>query len=234
VAASALSISVHVLRVFTDEVGAFGNLLGVVDGALVSPDQRLRVAARLGYSETVFIDDPAIGRIRIFTPAVELPFAGHPTVGTAWWLRERGFDVERLLTPAGPVEVSRDETLTWIRARADWTPRFAWREMPDPRMVEAADPSSYTSGLHYLWAWVDQTGGRVRSRMFAPEMGIVEDQATGAAAIALTVLQQRDLDITQGRGSRLYTKSDGDGWARLGGRVASEPMRIIEALNFSV
>jgi predicted PhzF superfamily epimerase YddE/YHI9 len=229
VAASALSIGVHVLRVFTDEIGAFGNLLGVVDGALVSPDQRLRVAARLGYSETVFIDDPAIGRIQIFTPAVELPFAGHPTVGTAWWLREQGYDAQRLLTPAGPVEVSQDETLTWIRARSDWTPQFAWHEMPDPGMVEAADPSNFAGGLHYLWAWVDQTGGRVRSRMFAPEMGIVEDEASGAAAIALTVLQQRDLDITQGRGSRLYTKSDGDGWARLGGRVASDPMRTISA-----
>jgi predicted PhzF superfamily epimerase YddE/YHI9 len=227
VAASALSISVHVLRVFTDEVGRFGNLLGVVDGALVSPEQRLRVAARLAFSETVFIDDPVAGRIQIFTPAVELPFAGHPTVGTAWWLRDRGFDTERLLTPAGPVEVSQDQTLTWIRARSDWTPQFAWHEMPDPRMVEAADPSSYTSGQHYLWAWVDRTEGRIRSRMFAPEMGIVEDQATGAAAIALTVRQQRDLDITQGRGSRLYTKSDGDRWARLGGRVGSEPMRTI-------
>jgi predicted PhzF superfamily epimerase YddE/YHI9 len=227
VAASSVSISVSVLRVFIDEAGSFGNLLGVVDGAVVSPDQRQQVAAEVGYSETVFIDDPALGRMQIFTPAVELRFAGHPTIGTAWWLRQQGYDPAQLLTPAGPVAVSRDETLTWIRARSDWTPQFTWHELPDPAAVGAADPSSFPSGQHYLWAWVDRTAGSLRSRMFAPDMGIVEDEATGAAAIAFTALQKRDLDITQGRGSRLYTRWDGGGWARLGGRVASEPVRII-------
>jgi predicted PhzF superfamily epimerase YddE/YHI9 len=229
VAASTASIGVNVLRVFTDEAGAFGNLLGIVDGALVPPDQRQRAAAQVGYCETVFIDDPVIGRMQIFTPAVQLPFAGHPTIGTAWWLRQQGYDAERLLTPAGPVEVARDETLTWIRARADWTPQFAWHEIAGPDAVEAADPSSYSSGQHYLWAWVDETAGRVRSRMFAPEMGIVEDEATGAAAIGFTALQKRDLDITQGRGSRIYTRWDGGSWASIGGRVTSGPLRTIPA-----
>ena len=40
----------------------------------------------LGFSETVYVDDPDTGQLRIFTPAAELPFAGHPLVGTAWLL----------------------------------------------------------------------------------------------------------------------------------------------------
>ncbi len=215
----------NVVRVFTNEVGEFGNLLGIVDGSVVPPDERQRVAAAIGFSETVFIDDPVAGRVQIYTPAVELPFAGHPTVGTAWWLRQQGYDAERLLTPAGSLEVTRDGVLTWIRAHTGWTPQFTWHEMADATAVLAADPSSWTSGQHYVWAWVDEPAGTLRSRMFAPTMGIVEDEATGAAAIALTALQRRDLDITQGQGSRIHTRWDGDGWARIGGRVVGEPPR---------
>jgi predicted PhzF superfamily epimerase YddE/YHI9 len=63
--------------------------------------------------------------------------------------------------------------------------------------------------------------------MFAPDFGIVEDEATGAAAIGFTGLQGRDLDITQGRGSRIRTRWEGDGWASIGGRVLSEPSLVL-------
>ena len=43
--------------------------------------------------------------MRIFTPAAELAFAGHPTVGTAWLLRESGRPVAALHPPAGEVRV---------------------------------------------------------------------------------------------------------------------------------
>jgi predicted PhzF superfamily epimerase YddE/YHI9 len=229
VTASSAILTVNVLRVFVDESGEFGNLLGIVDGEDVSSDQRQQVAAALGYSETVFVEDPDIGQVQIFTPAVELPFAGHPTVGTAWWLRRQGHGAARLLTRAGPVDVTHEETLTWIRARAGWTTPFEWHEMPDQQAVDRADPADYPGGPHYLWAWVDQATGRLRSRMFAAAFGIIEDEATGAAAISFTDLQERDLDITQGRGSRIYTRWEGEGWARLGGRVVSEPSRTIAA-----
>jgi predicted PhzF superfamily epimerase YddE/YHI9 len=101
--------------------------------------------------------------------------------------------------------------------------------MPDQQAVDRADPADYPGGPHYLWAWVDQATGRLRSRMFAAAFGIIEDEATGAAAISFTDLQERDLDITQGRGSRIYTRWEGEGWARLGGRVVSEPSRTIAA-----
>ncbi|HWC07710.1 MAG TPA: PhzF family phenazine biosynthesis protein, partial [Solirubrobacterales bacterium] len=73
---------VHVLRVFTGEDGRFGNPLGVfLDGAAVPLDERQAVAANLGFSETVFVDDRRRGACRIFTPGSELGFAGHPSVG---------------------------------------------------------------------------------------------------------------------------------------------------------
>ncbi|MEV8060236.1 PhzF family phenazine biosynthesis protein, partial [Streptomyces antimycoticus] len=77
-----------VLKVFCGPYGRGGNELGVVrDGAaVVGEAERQRVAARLGFSETVFVDDPERGVVDIYTPSVRLPFAGHPLVGTAWLL----------------------------------------------------------------------------------------------------------------------------------------------------
>lgn len=105
-----MAIDVTVLRVFTDPDGKYGNPLGVVDNSTVTPADRQRIATELGYSETVFIDLPQPGAnsagAHIFTPVAELPFAGHPTVGASWWLREKGLPVNTLRVPAGilPVE----------------------------------------------------------------------------------------------------------------------------------
>ena len=70
-------------------------------GGEVAPGLRQAVAADLGLSEVVFVDDAQRGEIRIFTPAVELDFAGHPSVGTAWMLD--GLDA--LQTQAGELPV---------------------------------------------------------------------------------------------------------------------------------
>ena len=86
---------VDVVRVFTDEDGGFGNELGIVESSERTRDREQQLAAALGFSETVFVDDvtEARARIRIFTPAGELPFAGHPSVGVAWWFAQRGIPV---------------------------------------------------------------------------------------------------------------------------------------------
>lgn len=123
-------VGVEVLRVFTDDQGCYGNPLGVViDGAAVSdPQERQKLAAALGFSETIFVDDVEHGRIRIFTPAVELPFAGHPTVGAAWILaRERGYPADVLETPAGIVPTWGDGQVVWVRGALASTPPW-WQE----------------------------------------------------------------------------------------------------------
>src|ERR1700712_1147761 len=128
-----MALDVTVLRVFTNASGDYGNPLGVVDASLVAPADRQRVATELGYSETILIDLPSPNAntttARIFTPAVELPFAGHPTVGASWWLKERGTPVNTLRVPAGIVQVSYDQhpdgEFTAISARAEWAPDFS-------------------------------------------------------------------------------------------------------------
>ncbi|WP_280270663.1 PhzF family phenazine biosynthesis protein [Nocardia wallacei] len=218
---------VEVVRVFTDATGRFGNPLGIARAADVVDVDHQALAARAGYSETVVVEPPVqdSARMRIYTPAIELPFAGHPTVGTAWWLSEQGTPVKVLEVPAGPVAVTPVEGLTWVQARAEWAPAFRFHEFDDPALVATLDPADFPDGQHYVWAWTNEARGAVRTRMFAPAMGIAEDEATGAAAIALTAQLRRGLIITQGQGSQLFTEWDSDGWVRLGGRtVADHPV----------
>ena len=103
------------LDVFTNR--AFeGNPLAVVTDAQGLSDRDMQAVAReFNLSETVFVlppDDPAhAARLRIFTPLSELPFAGHPTVGTAVLLANReGMEKGAMVleTQAGAVEVDVD------------------------------------------------------------------------------------------------------------------------------
>ncbi|EXG80472.1 putative epimerase, PhzC/PhzF [Cryptosporangium arvum DSM 44712] len=217
---SGMSIEVHELLVFPGPDGTAGNPLGVVlDGASVLRADRQGVAAELGYSETVFVDDAATGAITIFTPAVELPFAGHPTVGTAWLLAREKAPVDALRPPAGTVAVRYETDLTWVTARPEWTPKFDFRQLGS-----AAEVENYplpTEGQQYVWAWIDEAAGIVRSRSFPVDMGIQEDEATGAAAVALVGKLGRRVEIHQGVGSVLIAGPTGDGAVELGGRTTA-------------
>ena len=225
-----MGVDVSVLRVFTDADGRYGNPLGVGDAAAIPVAGRQPLATELGYSETVFVDLPAAGstcaHARIFTPATELPFAGHPTVGAAWWLRERSTPIRTLQVPAGIVQVRYPGDLTVVVARAEWSPEFAVHELPSAAEVMAADPDDYADdAYHYLWAWLDRAGGHIRSRMFANELGVPEDEATGSAAARMTDHLSRDLTITQGKGSQIFTTWDPQGWVQIAGRVVSDGVR---------
>jgi trans-2,3-dihydro-3-hydroxyanthranilate isomerase len=102
--------------VFTDTPLA-GNQLAVFTDARGLGDERMRRLAReTNLSETVFVLPPERGghaRIRIFTPAVELPFAGHPVLGTAFVLAAP-MQLGQITLEAGigpvPVELERDES----------------------------------------------------------------------------------------------------------------------------
>ena len=224
-------VRLHVLRVFCDEDGEWGNPLGVfLDGAEVPVSERQRVAHELGFSETVFVDDAARGEIRIFTPGLELPFAGHPTVGTAWLLASEGGAVEALRPPAGEVAVRGEGELTYVVARPEWSPPWELIQLGSPAEVDALDgPPGGREDEIYLWAWADEEGGVVRSRCFSLADGVGEDEATGSAAIMLATELGRELTIHQGEGSLLYARplgrGTGRGWRscrpRRGPRVSS-------------
>jgi predicted PhzF superfamily epimerase YddE/YHI9 len=219
----------HVLRVFCDDTGEHGNPLGVfVDGASMPAARRQEIARDLGFSETVFVEDRRAGALRIFTPAAELPFAGHPHVGTAWLLAELGEPPEVLRPPAGEVGVRREGGLTWISAEPAWAPPIGFEELSGPEAVDALDAADAPSAQSYAWAWIDRAAGTVRARSFAPDLGIAEDEATGAAAIALSAQLRRDLEIHQGRGSVLHARACGGGRVEVGGRCALDETRTYE------
>jgi predicted PhzF superfamily epimerase YddE/YHI9 len=218
--------TLHVLRVFCAADGSGGNALGVfLDGAAVPEAERQSVAHELGFAETVFVDDAGQGELRIFTPRIELALAGHPLVGTAWLLRETRQPVEALRPPAGEVAVRFAGELTFIAGRAEWAPYFDFLEVGSPAKVEAIDGAPDGYGDVGVWAWLDRDAGTIRERVFAPEEGIPEDEATGAAAMRLVTLLGRELEIRQGRGSTIYASPLGHGVAEIGGRVVLDEVR---------
>jgi trans-2,3-dihydro-3-hydroxyanthranilate isomerase len=100
--------------VFTD-TPLQGNQLGVFTDAREIPEDELQPIAReLNFSETVFVYSPSAGghaRMRIFTPVQEIPFAGHPTLGTAFVLAQpMQLEEIRLETGSGvvPVRLERE------------------------------------------------------------------------------------------------------------------------------
>ncbi|MGW7680234.1 PhzF family phenazine biosynthesis protein [Kribbella sp. NPDC054772] len=220
-------LPVEVVRVFTDPDGRFGNPLGIVDGRLVPETDRQRVAAELGYSETVYVDDAATGTLRIYSATGEMAFAGHPTVGAAAWLHTHGHPVDTLHVPAGPIPVTRSGDLYAVRADSTWGSAWDWHHLSSPEEVLAAEPASYSAGHTFLWAWQDESAGIIRARAFAPAMNVEEDEATGSAVTQLTAHLARDLLVVQGAGSQLHTTHEPPAHATVGGRVLAAASRTI-------
>jgi PhzF family phenazine biosynthesis protein len=100
--------------VFAD-VAYLGNPVAVVlDGEGLSTEQMQRFAAWMNLSETTFVTPPTVAAadyaLRIFTPSTELPFAGHPTLGTCHaWLSASGTDKDRVIQEckAGTIPIRR-------------------------------------------------------------------------------------------------------------------------------
>src|SRR4051812_6744899 len=87
-------IAYEVVDVFTTSRFGGNPLAVILDARGIADALMQRIAAEFGYSETTFVlppDDPQhTARVRIFTPTAEVPFAGHPNVGTAFVLARRG------------------------------------------------------------------------------------------------------------------------------------------------
>ncbi|HEY8309093.1 MAG TPA: PhzF family phenazine biosynthesis isomerase, partial [Gemmatimonadaceae bacterium] len=88
------SYAFHTLDVFTDTIFGGNPLAVLTDARGLSTEQMQRITREFNLSETVFVFPPEDAahtkRVRIFTPGRELPFAGHPTVGTAFLLAATG------------------------------------------------------------------------------------------------------------------------------------------------
>jgi trans-2,3-dihydro-3-hydroxyanthranilate isomerase len=208
--------SVHVLRVFT-RGGEGGNHLGVVNDCIGLDDEMMQqIAADLGFSETAFVDwqpgEPPV--VRIFTPGMELPFAGHPLVGTGHVMGRMGpGGVDRLRCGIGEVGLRFEGDVTWVQtgplgevaagddlvalagAAGVPAPIAAYRVMmPLEYLIFVVDSEDAVASVapdlgvladHFGVLIAHRRGGAARVRFFAPAAGVPEDPATGSAAVAL-------------------------------------------------
>jgi trans-2,3-dihydro-3-hydroxyanthranilate isomerase len=190
-----------VADVFTD-VPLAGNQLAVFTDARAIPEETLQPLAReIGFSETVYVlpaEDPdADVRIRIFTPGRELPFAGHPTLGTAFVL---GGPLQKMVlrieTGAGvvPVELERDG------------PRivFGWMEQPIPAWSLVAEPEAILSAVG-----VEGSGLPVERYDLGP--GHVYIELESPEAVAALQPDFAALAVATPDGANLFARDDG-GW----------------------
>jgi trans-2,3-dihydro-3-hydroxyanthranilate isomerase len=280
-----------------------GNPLAVIfDGEGLGDERMQAIAREMNLSETVFVlppENPAhTARIRIFTPGRELPFAGHPTVGTAIALAERhadsrGVDVVSVLEEnVGPVRcVVRAASGAALFTEFD-LPKLSVQQaftidteaLADALCLNAADigfenhrVSLWSAGVPFLMVPVRdrQAAGAIRfnpmlwqaaaaasgpetappiyaycrggedhtasfhARMFAPDMGISEDPATGGAVAAMSgaihhfdsladghhaLMIEQGLEI--GRRSHIHLHIDADGGKIVRARIGGEAIRI--------
>jgi trans-2,3-dihydro-3-hydroxyanthranilate isomerase len=240
-----MALPLHTLDVFTDRRFG-GNPLAVVREADdLDTGQMQAIARELNLSETVFVltpHNPAhSARVRIFTPERELPFAGHPTIGTAVLLADlraplvngerdaivaieetigivrvgvrlrKGqaafaeFDAPRLpeMLPAPPPRDRIADALGLLPREVGFenhTPQcfsagnaFAFvpvsgldamaRARIDRRYWDDVFPGSVVGGVYLYTRECMHSGSAFHARMFAPQLGVPEDPATGAAAV---------------------------------------------------
>lgn len=247
----------YVLRVFTRD-GEGGNHLGVVtDVSGLSEQSMQNTATELGFSETIYIDwrDRETPTVRIFTPARELPFAGHPLVGASYVLNELGpGGVDTVECGIGQVTIGVDPERAWFETELTQpvrseTPSHGAKaanvvEMPLPYTlleyglgyeIEELDPETDWPDMCLAWAATGEN--TVKARFFARDAGVVEDPATGSAATALAaVLQSRGQaangrTIYQGEEMGFPSQIDvawADGRVKVIGSVAKDEVRELE------
>jgi PhzF family phenazine biosynthesis protein len=129
----------RIVNVFTQgRVALSGNPLCVFERAQSLDTARMQaLALQFNLSETTFIlpSERASARVRIFTPTYEMPFAGHPTLGTAQVCRSLGLGGDRLTLEmtAGIISVQASGERWTFQAKAP-----TWRELQEPRLTVAA------------------------------------------------------------------------------------------------
>lgn len=144
-----------------------GNPVAVFTAGQDVPESLMQdIAREMNLSETVFVlpSTVADAKVRIFTPTVELPFAGHPVLGTAYVLGQSSdTSVIRLETGAGvvPIDLTRENGQITLGRMSQPVP--TWREFPDAGELLAAlgvrysvlPVEIYDNGAHHLYVMLD-------------------------------------------------------------------------------
>jgi trans-2,3-dihydro-3-hydroxyanthranilate isomerase len=132
-----------VADVFTDRPLAGNQVAVFTDGSAIPAELMQKVAREFNLSETVFVLAPESGgdaRVRIFTPQIELPFAGHPILGTAFVLAELDPSLSsvRLETGAGTITLTVDRNPGSVLSGRFSQEIPRWRLYPEPESLLAA------------------------------------------------------------------------------------------------
>jgi trans-2,3-dihydro-3-hydroxyanthranilate isomerase len=145
-------LTFHIVDVFAEQKYA-GNQLAVFRrAAVLSSDEMLRIAREMHFSETTFIlsDEPRDGHfdVRIFTPGEEVPFAGHPTLGTAHIIRNEilsgKVDTVTLNLKVGPIVTTFAED------------GYCWMKQIEPTFSQQHTPQSLAPVLGLDVADIDE------------------------------------------------------------------------------
>jgi len=185
----------------------FGNPVAVVLGADgMDEEQMQRIAAWTNLSETTFVLEPTVGqpayRLRIFTPEHELPFAGHPTIGSCHAVLEAGIVdaaggrlVQECEAGALPLRIDGDEAQRTIFVEAP--PAVAKGEFPERigafsvalgcQVTGSSPPAAFQNGPNWLFVRVEDQD---TVKTLKPDMQAItrlshELSISGIAAFAL-------------------------------------------------
>jgi PhzF family phenazine biosynthesis protein len=168
-----------------------GNPVAVVIGAeALDSAQMQRIAGWTNLSETTFIlkSDNADYRLRIFTPRQELPFAGHPTIGSAHAALEAGFVARKKKLvqecAAGPIELSiEDDGRIFLKGPV---PRLQRLETPMPSIPLLPGSNILKVNVGPVWVVGEMSDARALAAL-KPDMTALAEWSTALGVTGATV-----------------------------------------------
>lgn len=222
-----MKVTTYIFRVFTDHLRNFGNPVAIIldeEGEL-DLENRLRIANKINFSETVFVNNITKRDISIFNPLGEVEFAGHALVGTSYFfIKDLGVEVDSLQSKESKVEAFQQGDIYWISSAIENTPKWIIKQLDNVGLVEDAQPENHTM----FWSWIDEAQGIIRARTFAPDWGIPEDEANGSGSMQLASILRQKIEVHHGKGSVIYAEPKGEMEASVGGRVKEDLAQEIE------
>lgn len=119
-----MTLPFYIIDVFAENKYAGNQLAVFLEAGNLSSEEMQRIAKEINFAESTFITkldfENNIAEIRIFTPASEMKFAGHPIIGTSWVLIHKIFknepDAITLKVPIGEIAIRKTEDLIWLQA----------------------------------------------------------------------------------------------------------------------
>ncbi|HEX7963955.1 MAG TPA: hypothetical protein VF466_05205 [Candidatus Saccharimonadales bacterium] len=213
----------HLLRVFADIEGNFGDAASVVidEGRRIPDAERQAIARKLDTGETIFVNNLANADISVVHPQGEIGFAGVGMLGAAWLLAKlRGKPTEKMQGRDGEITVWQDNGLTWARASLAIMPPWNYKQLESAKAVERITLKETETLEHtMMWAWIDEAKGLIRARTFASDWDIPEAQGNGSGSMALAARLKREVEIKHGAGSVIFAKPAPGECADIGGQI---------------